>query len=277
MTEFMSGCDVVYHTAALAYEGLSVFSPTLITENIVTGTVSLVTAAIRNKVKRFINCSSMARYGAQACPFVESMPAKPEDPYGIAKVAAEEQLNLLAKIHKFEAVNLAPHNIIGPRQSYDDPYRNVVSIMVNLMLQDRQPIIYGDGGQMRCFSFIQDDLFVFKKVLDCDLMENGELFNVGPDEEFVTINHLAKVIANQIGFTLDPIYLPDRPCEVRHATCSADKIRQRFGYETTVTLDEGVTFIIDYIKSRGVRKFKYHLPLEINNEMTPKSWSERLF
>lgn len=277
MTELMAGCDAVYHTAALAYEGLSVFSPTLVTNNIVTGTVTLATAAIRNRVKRFINCSSMARYGENQVPFIETMTPRPHDPYGIAKLAAEMQLTLLASTHGFEVVHAIPHNIIGPRQKYDDPFRNVASIMINLMLQGRQPIVYGDGTQLRCFSFVNDDLFVLKKLLTCDLLEQGEKFNIGPDEEPVTINELAHRIANILNFDLNITYLDPRPCEVKLATCSADKIRKRFGYETKTTLDEGLRSIIEYVRDRGVRKFQYHLPIEIDTPALPRSWKDRLF
>lgn len=277
MSELMAGCDVVYHTAALAYEGLSVFSPTIVTNNIVTGSVTLATAAIRNNVKRFVNCSSMARYGENLVPFTEDMAPRPHDPYGLAKYAAELQLNLLGDIHGFDVVHAVPHNIIGPRQKYDDPFRNVASIMINLMLQGRQPIVYGDGEQMRCFSFVDDDLFVFKKLLDCDLLEQGEKFNVGPDEEFVTINELAQRIATLLNFDLDIQYQPARPCEVKLATCSAEKIRSRFGYSTKVSLNEGLQTIIDYIRGRGVMKFSYHLPIEIETANLPRAWKDRLF
>lgn len=277
MTELMSGCEVVFHTAALAYEGLSVFSPTLVTNNIVTGSVALATAAIRNGVKRFINCSSMARYGENVVPFVETMIPKPHDPYGIAKLSAEMQLTLIGSTHDMEVIHAIPHNIIGPRQKYDDPFRNVASIMINLMLQGRQPIVYGDGTQMRCFSFVHDDLFVFKKFLTCDILEQGEKFNVGPDEEPVTINELAERIARLLNFDLKIEYHDPRPCEVKLATCSADKIRERFGYETKATLDSGLQTIIDYIRDRGTRKFTYHLPIEIKTAKLPRTWKDRLF
>ena len=169
-----------------------------------------------------------------------------------------------------------PHNIIGPRQKYDDPYRNVASIMINLMMQGRQPVIYGDGTQMRCFSDIRDDI-------DClvELAFNqkaiGETFNIGPDEEEVTINELCYEIANQLRFNVDPKYMPGRPQEVAHATCSADKIRNYFGYQTKHKLSESIESMISYIRENGIRDFEYHLPLEIINEKTPETWSKKLF
>lgn len=277
MNELLSGCDVVYACAALAYEGLSVFSPTLVTNNIVTGTTTLATAAVNNGVKRFVNCSSMARYGANSVPFTEDMPPRPEDPYGVAKVAAEMQLDLLGRVHGFEVIHCIPHNIIGAKQRYSDPFRNVASIMVNLMLQGRQPIVYGDGQQKRCFSFVQDVISILVKLVDCDLVEHGERFNVGPDEEPVTINELAQRIARLLNFDLRIEYHDTRPCEVRLATCSADKIRKRFDYKTQMSLDGGLQSIIDYIKVRGVRPFEYHLPIELHTKQLPRAWRDRLF
>ncbi len=276
MVKITKDCDVVYHCAATAYEGLSVFSPFVVTKNIVTASVSVFTAAIANKVKRVVFCSSMARYGENEVPFTEDMEPRPQDPYGIGKVSSEEFLKNLCDVHGLEWVIAVPHNIIGPRQKYDDPYRNVASIMINLMLQDRQPIIYGDGKQKRCFSFINDDLDVLEKMAS-ESGISGEIFNIGPDEEFVTINELAETIAGILNFKLDPIYMPGRPQEVFLANCSADKIRNRFNYNTKYTLRKGLEEMIEWISKRGSKPFKYHLDMEIINELTPKTWKEKLF
>ena len=154
--EFMTNAtkdnvDVLCHAAAYAHEGLSSISPTLICNNNVTGSVSTFTSAIRNKIKRIVYCSSMARYGNIKIPFSEEDQLDPVDPYGVSKVAAENILKILCQTHGVEYNIAVPHNIIGPKQKYDDPYRNVVSIMANLMLQNRQPIIYGNGEQKDAF------------------------------------------------------------------------------------------------------------------------------
>ena len=273
----MSGADIVYHTACTAYEGLSVFSPSLITANTLQISVNTMTAAIRTGVKRFIHCSSMARYGAQESKlFTEDMDCKPQDPYGIAKLASEQILTNLANIHNVELVIAVPHNIIGPRQKYDDPFRNVAGIMINLMLQGRQPIIYGDGNQTRCFSDVRDDISCLTSMA-FDPRAVGQVFNIGPDEEVVTINQVCYEIANQLQFNVNPQYLPDRPQEVKHAACSADKIREYFGYSTQYSLTESIASMIKYVRDRGPKSFEYHLPVEIINDKTPRTWSERLF
>lgn len=222
LRHYMKGADLVYHCAATAYEGLSVFSPHLIIQNVVGASTAMVSAAIANNCKRFVTCSSMARYGTNQVPFREDMVPNPQDPYGIGKLAAEQILRNLAETHGMDWVIAVPHNIIGPRQKYNDPYRNVASIFINLMLQGRQPYVYGDGNQMRCFSFISDDILLLK-TMAFEPSVVGEVINIGPDDEFITINQLAVAIAKLLGFDLDVQYTRGRPREVTLANCSADK------------------------------------------------------
>ena len=216
----------------------------------------------------------MARYGGQQSPFIETMKPTPVDPYAISKVASEAVLKNLCELNNIEWVIAVPHNIIGPRQKYDDPFRNVVSIMINRMLQGKAPIIYGDGKQTRCFSYIDDCLSCLIPMLDQENL-NKQIINIGPDEEFVTINKIAEICSNITGVNLNPIYKKDRPQEVKHATCSADKARALLNYKTKVNLLDGVKKTFDYIKKRGVKPFDYNIELEINNELTPETWKNK--
>ena len=272
--QIMKGVEVVYHCAATAHEGLSVFSPFEITKNNYLASVSIFSAAINEKVKRIIFCSSMARYGDQTTPFLETMKPKPVDPYAISKVAAENVLINLCELNHIEWVIAVPHNIIGPRQRYDDPFRNVVSIMINRMLQGKAPIIYGDGEQKRCFSYIDDCLNCLLPMLDQGNL-NKQIINIGPDEELVTINKVAEICSNVTRTNLQPIYKPSRPKEVKHATCSANFARKLLNYKTTTSLEEGIKKTYEYIKTRGVRPFDYNIDIEIKNELTPKTWTEK--
>ena len=218
----------------------------------------------------------MARYGNIKIPFKEDDILNPVDPYGVSKVAAENILKILCDTHGLEYNIAVPHNIIGPKQKYDDPYRNVVSIMVNLMLQKRSPIIYGDGEQKRCFSDIDDCIFCLDKLLT-DPNIKSQTVNIGPDEEFISINELFKKVSNKLQFNEEALYFPDRPNEVKHATCSSDKARKLFNYKTTVTLEKSIDKVISFIKEKGPKKFKYNYMLEIENENTPKTWKEKIF
>ncbi len=276
MRELMSDCDVVYHAACTAHEGLSVFSPFFITQNTFQITMSVLSAAIYNKVTRFIYCSSMSRYGYQEnTPYTEDMVCNPQVPYAVAKLSSEKIIEQLCKLNDIDYVILVPHNIIGPRQKYDDPFRNVAAIMINRMLQGKQPIIYGDGEQVRCFSHIDDVLFCMEEALFSDAAVN-QIINVGPDEEFVTINELATTIADIMDFELAPIYVRSRPYELNHATCSAMKARELLGYKTETILKLGLEQMVNFIKEHGAKDFIYNYELEINNEKTPDTWKKKL-
>jgi UDP-glucose 4-epimerase len=105
---------------------------------------------------------------------------------------------------------------------------------------------------------------------------NSEVINIGPDDEFITINELALKIARIMSFDLNPIYMPGRPQEVQFANCSANKARKLLKYSPKVGLNEGLTELVNWIVKSGVKPFDYHLPIEINNSSTPKTWTQKL-
>ena len=267
--------ELVYHCAAIATEGLSVFSPTLIAKHVYENTAGLLAAAASNRAQRFVFCSSMARYGVGKPPFREDQTPHPEDPYGIAKYAAELLVANVCDTHGIEYVIAVPHNIIGPKQKYDDAFRNVASIMINRMLQGKQPIIYGDGEQTRTFSFVQDCVDPLIKMGTLPGLTR-EVINIGPDKETVSINELARILAELLKFDLKPIHVETRPREVKDATCSADKARKLLGYESKVSLRDGLQSMIDWIRAHGTKPFSYHLPIEIDSPLVPATWKSRL-
>lgn len=271
----IGGADLVYHCAAAPYEGMSVFSPQFVHEHTAGATVAVLSAAASAGVSRFVLCSSMARYGDQPTPFIEDLEPRPVDPYGISKYAAELLTRNICETHGIEWAIAVPHNIIGPRQKFDDPYRNVASIMINRMLQGRQPVIYGDGSQRRCFSYVADVVDPLVKI-GTDPQLAGEIINVGPDEEYVPILELAKLLSELLDFALEPIFVADRPREVSDAHCSSDKARELLGYRTRWSLRDGLGEMIAWIREVGPREFHYHLPIEIMNDQTPVTWTQRL-
>lgn len=286
------GPDVLVHCAATAHEGLSSFSPSFITKNIYEASVTTFSAAIAAGVKRIVYMSSMSRYGNGTTfntimkhgdgspivctfgpPFKEDyhIPA-PVDPYGVAKVAAEDTLRILAKTHNIAYSILVPHNIIGPRQRYVDPFRNVASIMANRCLLGLPPIIYGDGEQTRCFSPVKDCIPSIIKAIHG--ASDGEVVNIGPDSGEITIKELAARIIGLTGAEPFALHRDDRPNEVKHAYCSSDKARRLLGYEPQQSLDDCLKEMIEEIKRKGPKPFVYDFPIEIT-EGCPPTWLKR--
>lgn len=270
----MTNIDIVVHAACTPHEGLSVFSPKLITDNTFGISMNVLKCAIQANVKKFVFTSSMARYGEQkVVPFTEDMIPNPQDPYGISKNAFENCLRILSDVHGMDYVILVPHNIIGPGQVYTDPFRNVAGIMINRMLKGLQPIVYGDGTQMRCFSDINDVIDPLYKAIVTDVV-NGEIVNIGPDSNYITINTLTKKIGEQLNLEVNPIYMPKRPKEVKFANCSADKARKLLEYNPTTPLESTISNMINWVKLRGTANFNFNLPIEIINKLTPKTWTD---
>tara|TARA_Y100000992_G_scaffold283510_1_gene232890 strand:- start:250 stop:591 length:342 start_codon:yes stop_codon:yes gene_type:complete len=104
---------------------------------------------------------------------------------------------------------------------------------------------------------------------------NKEIINIGPDEEFVSINKVAEICSNITRVNLKPIYKKDRPQEVKHAVCSANKARALLNYKTKTSLLEGIKKTFEYIKKRGTKPFDYNIKIEINNELTPDTWKNK--
>lgn len=267
--------DVIYHLAAHAAEGQSVFTPRYTVETNLIGFINLLTAAINEGVKTFVFTSSMAVYGSQPqLPMKEEHPRKPEDPYGISKVACEELLEIYNELFDFNYAILRPHNVYGERQRVNNPYRNVIGIFMNRIMHGKPPIIYGDGEQERAFTYISDCI---PYVAECAFNERayGEIINIG-SEEVVTINHLAKIVLEKMGSELKPIYVPPRPLDVKRAYSSSEKARRLLGYETSTPLEVGIGRMAKWAKSIGPQAFKYWKweDFEIKKNV-PRVWKDK--
>ena len=271
--------DIVIHCAALAHEGLSVFSPKTIVENIYAGTISIASAAIATGTQLFINTSSMARYGDAPAPFREDTIPHPIDPYGMAKLHAEQQLNLLSEIHGMKVFHVVPHNVCGPHQCYSDPFRNVMSIFANRILHSKPVYIYGDGDQKRSFSHVTDCVEAYVKLIDkSNNFVTNSVFNIGPDDgSEITINELSSLVGKHFNTNTEVINIPSRPREVTNAWVSIDKAKLELDYATKYSTEDIVSDTVNWIKKSPLRDFNYHLDLEIVNDKTPKTWTDKLF
>ena len=155
-------------------------------------------------------------------------------------------------------------------QAYNLKNGNIFwSLNINKIINKKNKIIKAES--------FNNNLYVFFDNGKVSIIQKGEIINIGPDDEFVTINELASTIANLLTFNLNPVYKKGRPQEVFLANCSANKARKLFKYKTKFTLKQGLSEMIAYIKKRGTKSFKYHIDLEIINELTPETWKKKLF
>lgn len=272
--------EYVFHLAADATEGRSQFTPINSTQRNYGAYLNLLVPCIKNGMKKMIMTSSMSVYGEQKPPFSESMERKPEDIYAIGKAAMEHSTEILSKVFGFKYTIIRPHNVYGPRQNLADPYRNVIAIFINRLLQGKHFFIYGTGEQKRSFSYI-DDFTPYIVKAGFDDIANGEIFNIGPVEE-CTINQLGEIVLKLFfpnGNTpenMRPQHVPPRPLEVADAWCTAEKAEKLLGYKTSITLEEGIKKMIDWAREVGPKKFHYLDNLELISDKTPDTWTKKL-
>jgi len=271
--------EVVYHLAADATEGRSQFTPISATERNYLGYINVLTSAIRHRARKIVFTSSMSVYGAQHPPFTENMPRSPVDIYGIAKAASEAATEVMSAVHGIEYTIIRPHNVYGPRQCMSDPYRNVVAIFISRALQGQSVMIYGSGEQERAFSYIDDCApLIAESGFRKDL--NGEILNVGSSIP-CSINSLVRALELELGAPIVREHVPDRPREVQRAWCGHEKMHDFFTFDEGETdLEVGLRRTVGWVLDRydgGVLlpEMTYLDHLEIENEQTPKTWTER--
>ena len=261
--------DYVYHLAAYAAEGLSHFIKRFNYTNNLLGSVNLINAAVNSGVKRFVFTSSIAVYGAGQVPMTETMTPMPEDSYGVAKLAVEQELKITHEMFGLDYVIFRPHNVYGPKQNIGDRYRNVVGIFMNQLLKGEPMTIFGDGTQQRAFTSVADIAPVIAAAAETEAARN-QVFNVGADVPH-SVNDLAQIVALAMG----------RPCKVRHlearnevklAFSDHTKAEAVFGKRDKTTLEDGIRTMAEWVKEHGARASSVFECIEISKKL-PASWA----
>jgi UDP-glucose 4-epimerase len=262
--------DYVYHLAAYAAEGLSHFIRRFnYTTNLV-GSVNLINESIKHKIKCFVFTSSIAVYGNIKPPMREDMPPQPEDPYGIAKLAVEQDLKSAHEMFGLNYIIFRPHNVYGEFQNIGDRYRNVVGIFMNQLMQNKPLTIFGDGSQTRAFSYIGDMAPVIANSVNRQ-EAYSEIFNIGADKEY-SVKELAQTIMDAIGVKAEIRYLEARN-EVVHAFSDHSKEKKFFKSTSSTTLFDGLKKMADWVHKSGIRKTKRFESIEITEKL-PSFWLE---
>ena len=260
--------EYVYHLAAYAAEGLSHFIRRFNYTNNVIGSVNLINAAVNHDVKGFVFASSIAVYGGTAGTFSEDTPPHPEDPYGIAKLAVEQDLRCARDMFGLRSIVFRPHNVYGPRQNIGDRYRNVVGIFMNQILHGRPMTIFGDGTQTRAFSYVDDVAPVMAEAIEQDTAWD-QVFNVGADQPF-TLNQLASEVAAAMGVEPQVVHLPARS-EVRDAYSSHERLTAVFGARQATTLQDGLARMAAWARAHGARSGTVFDGIEVERNL-PAAW-----
>ena len=241
--------DFVLHQAALPSVPRSVADPVASHEACATGTLNMLVAARDAGVKRLVYAGSSSAYGdTPTLPKVENMPALPRSPYAVAKLAGEQYCKAFSLIYGFETVVLRYFNIFGPRQDPASQYSAVIPLFITKALAGESPTIDGNGEQTRDFTYVENA--VRANLLACTAAAgdvSGEVFNLGCGER-ISVKHLWEAIQKATGTDVESVSGPAREGDVRDSLASLDKIQANMGYESTVSLAEGLSRTVAWLR-----------------------------
>lgn len=244
------GCEVVFHQAALPSVPRSVQDPLTSNASNVTGTLNMLLAARDSGVRRVVYASSSSVYGAnEALPKTEELAPLPLSPYAVAKLAGEGYCRAFHRVYGLETVALRYFNVFGPRQDPLSQYAAVIPQFITAFLDGRTVTVFGDGGQSRDFTFVEN-------VVDANLLAMaldgiaGQTYNVACGSQ-ITINQLIDELRELVGRDVEFAYVEPRPGDVRHSVADVSRAEQELGYRPAIDFREGLARTVeDYIARR---------------------------
>jgi nucleoside-diphosphate-sugar epimerase len=247
--EAVRGADFILHQAALPSVQRSIEDPLLANWVNVGGTLNVLLAARDAGVKRVVYASSSSVYGdSPQLPKVEYMATNPVSPYAVSKLAAEDYCRAFTRVYGLETVALRYFNVFGPRQDPKSLYAAVLPSFIEALLDNKRPIIYGDGMQSRDFTFIENVVQANLLALNAAGVA-GEAFNVACGES-VNLQSVLNMLADFLGQTVQPEYRAPRAGDVKHSLADISKAERMLGYRPVVRFREGLRRTFEYFRQR---------------------------
>jgi UDP-glucose 4-epimerase len=246
------GVDCIFHQAAIPSVPKSVLDPLGSNRVNVDGAVNILIAARDAKVRRVMYAASSSAYGdTPTLPKHEEMTPNPISPYAVAKLASEHYMASFYRCYGLETVSLRYFNIFGPRQDPTSPYSGVLAKFVTQMLQGEQPTIFGDGGQSRDFTYIDNAVsanLLAAHALAADVA--GRVFNVATGTR-VDLNETFELLKPLTGYAGKVKYAPEREGDIKHSLADISRAEKQFGYKPTVDFAEGLKRTVEWYRGQS--------------------------
>lgn len=244
------GVDYCFHQGALPSVERSIQDPLTSNEVNIKGTLNILISSKELGVKRVIYASSSSVYGdTPVLPKREDMFPSPLSPYAVTKLTGEEYCHLFYTIYGLPTISLRYFNVFGPNQDPTSTYAAVIPKFITALLGEKEPVIYGDGGQSRDFTFV--DNVVEANILATKTTTGlGETFNIACGQR-VTINELAKNLAKILNVAIKPVHLNPRAGDVRHSLADISKAQSYLGYEPKISFEEGLRLTVEWYQNRN--------------------------
>jgi UDP-glucose 4-epimerase len=240
--------DYVFHLAALASVPRSVKEPKIVNEVNITGTVNVLIAAKDLNVKKVVFASSSSVYGdTPTLPKVETMQPNPLSPYAVSKLSGEYYCKVFYKVYGLPTTSLRFFNVYGPRQDPSSEYAAVIPKFIQLVSENKSPVIFGDGTQTRDFTFVKD--VVKALILSAESEKaNGEVINIAGGKR-ISIKELAGKITQMMGKDIPYEYSDKRPGDIEHSLADISKASSLIGFMPTYSLEKGLEETIGFFRN----------------------------
>lgn len=251
----VNGIDYVLHQAAMPSVPRSLSEPVNTSEVNIMGTVKLLTAAAKARVRRFVYAASSSAYGDQSLPVKnELLMPRPLSPYAAAKLAGEYFCHAYSQSMGLETVGLRYFNVFGPRQDPQSQYSAVIPLFITALMEDRRPIIFGDGSQTRDFTFVANNVQANILAATTNKPVAGRIINIACGTSFSLLD-LLKAINQALGKNIEPIFAPVRKGDVKHSLADIDLAKELLGYEVAVGFKEGIRRTVEwYVKNMSANQ-----------------------
>lgn len=222
LTANLKNIDYVFHLAAMASVPLSVKNPISCHMENVTTTVNLLNACVENNIKKIVFSSSSAVYGNNTnMPLKENETPSPTSPYAASKASCELYLKSFYESYGLNYTALRYFNVFGPKQDKNSPYAAVIPNFINAILENKQPVIYGDGEQTRDFVYVGDVANANINAVQSDF--NG-IVNVASGKR-ITINQLYSIVKKTLNTNTEVEYLEERPGDIKHSHADISNLK----------------------------------------------------
>ena len=235
----VAGVDYVLHQAAIPSVPRSVSDPITSNRSNIDATLNVLVASRDAGVKRLVYAGSSSAYGdTPTLPKHEEMPTRPLSPYALQKLVGEQYLALFTKLYGLDTVTTRYFNVFGPRQDPSSPYSGVISLFISALVDGRQPIIYGDGGQTRDFTYVANVVDGVLRACHAPGIA-GQMMNVATGGR-ISLNELLATMCDLLEVQTEAIYRELRAGDVRDSQADISRAKQLIGYVPLVDLREGL-------------------------------------
>ena len=243
----VAGADTVFHLAAIPSVPKSIDDPIPSHDVNANGTFNVYLASAQSGVRRVVYAASSSAYGdTEVLPKVETMAPMPKSPYAVQKLLGEHYAAAFHSCFHLETVSLRFFNVYGPRQDPSSAYSGVLSLFMKSVVSGKAPIIFGDGGVTRDFTYVEDVTALLLKAASAPGV-SGNVYNAGNGNRY-TLNEVWDTLQKIAGVCIPASYGPPRAGDVRDSQADTTAAVRDLKHSPTFTLEQGLRLTLDWYR-----------------------------